>query len=235
MSKVKMKDRPILITGCARSGTSIVAGITNYCGAWGGQMTGATRFNKKGQFENTEIRNGVVKVALRAAGLDPLAQDPLPDPQTWVIDPSWRSKIFQVIDNQGYPEKKDRPWFYKGAKMCLFWTQWSDAFPEARWIIVRRDPEDIISSCLKTGFMRAYTTRDGWMKWVKIHLKRFEEMRSAGLDVMDVWPSKIIAGDYEESMEAINHIGLSWNQDVIEDFISPRLWSGKKGTPEGGS
>jgi len=234
MSKDNNKhvDRPILITGCARSGTSIIAGITKFCGAWGGQMTGATRFNKKGQFENTEIRNGIVKVALRSAGLDPLGQDPLPDPQTWVIDPAWRNRVVQVIRTQGYP---GGPWFYKGAKMCLFWSQWSDAFPNARWILVRRDPEDIVSSCLKTGFMRAYNSREGWMKWVNVHLKRFEEMHLAGLDVVEVWPSKIIAKDYEESMEAMDHIGLGWNQEVIEKFITPRLWSGKKGDTDGKS
>ena len=34
-----MKD-PILITGCARSGTSMIAGVINICGAFGGDMAG---------------------------------------------------------------------------------------------------------------------------------------------------------------------------------------------------
>ena len=39
---------PIIITGCARSGTSLTAGVINICGAGGGEMSGATIYNKKG-------------------------------------------------------------------------------------------------------------------------------------------------------------------------------------------
>ena len=70
---------PILITGAARSGTSLCAGTTNICGAWGGSLSGPTKYNRKGMFENSEIRNAVVKPYLRRIGCDPMGQDPLPD------------------------------------------------------------------------------------------------------------------------------------------------------------
>ena len=44
-----MKE-PILITGCARSGTSMVAGIINMSGAFGGVMAGPNKNNQKGNF-----------------------------------------------------------------------------------------------------------------------------------------------------------------------------------------
>ena len=59
---------PILITGAARSGTSMTAGNIHKCGAWGGDMAGSTRYNRKGMFENTEIRNTMVKTIMKSIG-----------------------------------------------------------------------------------------------------------------------------------------------------------------------
>ena len=39
---------PILITGAARSGTSMSAGVVSLCGAWGGELSGPNVYNKKG-------------------------------------------------------------------------------------------------------------------------------------------------------------------------------------------
>ena len=226
MKKRNYEDRPILITGCARSGTSIVGGIVNYCGAFGGAMTGKTPHNRRGQFENNFIRNQIVKPHLRKYGYDPLGQKPLPDIEKLPIDMNWKTRVINVMKDQGY---KSGPWFYKGAKMCLFWPQWHFAFPTARWIFVRRENRDIINSCLKTGFMSKYKKAEGWQKWIDVHMERLEEMKDAGMDVVEVWPSKIISGNYGEIKNAIHHVGLRWNRDVVHDFIDPRLWHGKAG------
>jgi hypothetical protein len=55
-----MKD-PILITGAARSGTSMTAGVINICGAFGGVLSGPNKNNKKGMFENNRIRQDIAK------------------------------------------------------------------------------------------------------------------------------------------------------------------------------
>jgi len=223
------KEKPILITGCARSGTSMTAGIVHLCGAWGGQLAGPNDNNKKGMFENLEIRNGVVKPYFRALGVDPLGQKPLPDITKFFglserQGENWKQKIFSVIDKQGYAGQK---WFYKGAKACLFWPLWDKAFPKAKWIIVRRNDEDIINSCLKTGFMRAYNTADGWRKWVEEHKRRFFEMKKY-LNVVEVWPEKMVNGDFSEIQEVIISYGLEWNENAPA-FVSPTLWGGKNG------
>ena len=220
------KERPILITGCARSGTSIIGAIVHYHGAFGGKMTGPTRYNPKGQFENDVIRNKLVKPLLRKNGYDPLGQHPLPNITKMPVEANWKRRVLAVMDEQGY---KGGPWFYKGAKMCLFWTQWADAFPEAHWIIVRREEDGIVHSCLKTGFMRAYRKPEGWRNWIREHKKRFNEMAIAGLNMIEVWPSKIVNGDYSEIKTVIEHVGLQWDENVVKDFIEPKLWHSKDG------
>lgn len=216
---------PILITGCARSGTSVTAGIFFLCGAFGGKMSGPTRYNKKGMFENAEIRNQVVKPYLKETlKVDPMGQDPLPDIAKLVPTPNLQGVIEGKMKWQGY---RDGPWFYKGAKMCLIWPIWHTAFPKARWVIVRRRDEDIIHSCMKTGFMRAFKTNEGWQGWIDAHKQRFEEMKNAGLDMQEVWPEKFINDqDYTEVRQVVKNLGLRWRETKVKELVSEELWKG---------
>ena len=222
-------DRPILITGCARSGTSLSAGIIDLCGAWGGATSGPNKNNRKGMFENANIRNNFVKPFLASIGADSMGQNPLPDVEKCKlisIDAivQWRQKILTEIYQQGY--KGNRQWYYKGAKLCLIWPLWHRAFPKAKWIIVRRNSKDIVQSCLKTSFMRAYNNEGGWYKWVDHHKDRFLEMEQAGLNIRYVWPQNMIDFDLMEIGITVAELGLKWNQEAVEGFIEPAYWSG---------
>lgn len=216
---------PILITGAARSGTSMVAGIVDTCGSFGGDITGPTPYNQKGQFENTYIRQNIVKPYLRLLGVDPLGQSPLPDINNLIPWPNLAQDVRSTFKREGYRGKA--PFYYKGAKMCLLWPLWHKAFPQAKWIIVRRKPEDIVASCMRTPFMRAYKSMVGWMQWVLEHEKRFEEMKNAGLDITEVWSSDLIEGDFSMIAGFVNQVdGLQWNESDVREFVTPSLWKG---------
>lgn len=215
---------PILITGCARSGTSMTAGVIDKCGAFGGKVLGPTPHNARGQYENTAIRDAVVKPFLRRLKCDPMGQNPLPELSKMKITEAageWiREQVCRIMRDHGY---KSGPWYYKGAKACLLWPFWDKAFPKAKWIIVRRDKEDIISSCMKTHFMRAYSGRSGWAGWVDHHEKCFGDMKQAGLWIREIWPSEMVNGNFETIKKVISEIGLEWNQNAPA-FVSPTLW-----------
>lgn len=229
----KQLPSPILITGAARSGTSMIAGVINMCGAFGGIMSGPTRNNEKGMFENARIRNEILKPYLRNIGMDALGQFPIPDINKLHIPTNWRNRVLQIIKSEGY---KGGPWMYKGAKMCLTWPVWNYAFPDAKWIIVRRRTGDIVKSCLKTGFMRAFRNerfrkavcakdeREGWIWWVNQHEKRFVEMMNAGLNIKVMWPERMVNGDYSQVYETIEWLGLEWNSEALS-FVDPKLWN----------
>ena len=231
-----MKE-PILITGCARSGTSMVAGIINLCGAFGGATSGPTRYNEKGMFENAQIRNGIVKPYLASIGADKMGQYPLPDVENITVPKNWRRRIEDVMKKEGIPG--GTPWYYKGAKMCLMWPVWHDAFPNAKWIIVRRKTPDIINSCMRTGFMAAFnrpaiqkevgvkSAEEGWYWWVKQHEARFAEMILEGLNVKQIWPERMVERDYRQTNEMLEWLGLEWS-DKIFSFIEPKLWKARK-------
>lgn len=227
---------PILITGCARSGTSMIAGAIHLCGAFGGNMVGPNAANKKGMFENHRIREQITKPYLRELRVDPLGQWPLPDMDKLTIPTNWRQRVDIVFKEEGYTVG---PRFYKGAKSCLFWPVWHYAFPNARWIIVRRHKRDIVASCMKTGFMQAFRNakiqkavgaddeQSGWTWWVEQHIARFREMQDAGLNCRVIWPEKMIQGDYQPLYETIEWLGLPWNSEVLS-FIDPKLWKARR-------
>lgn len=220
-----MLDKPILITGCARSGTSMTAGIIRISGAFGGDTSGPNPYNPKGMFENALIRDRIVKPFLISVGFDPMGQNPLPDPQKLPNIPAWKNNIVRILQEQGY-FNHNCPWFYKGAKMCLMYTVWHDAFPNAKWIIVRRPTKDIINSCLNTRFMRAYNNVEGWNSWVNHHLDCFEKMREDGLNIKEVWTDRIVGGDFSEIKKVCYSYDLGWNEEIVREFVARDLWHG---------
>ncbi len=228
--------QPILITGCARSGTSLVAGSIDLCGAFGGVTIGPNRNNRKGMFENARIREEITKPYLHDIGMDPLGQYPLPNPLSLAIPVDWASRVDRIFLDEGYA---GGPRYYKGAKMCLFWPVWHYAYPGAKWVVVRRRSGDIADSCLQTGFMRAFrdrkiqrivgadSERDGWLWWVRWHIQRFIEMIEAGLNCFQIWPERMVEGDYGQLYQLMDWLGLKWNSDVLE-FVDPRLWKARQ-------
>lgn len=215
----------------------MVAGIINTCGAFGGNMSGPTKNNQKGMFENAKIRNTIVKPYLESIGADKLGQYPLPDMEKVLIPVNWRKRIESVMVDEGY---KRGPWFYKGAKMCLFWPVWHHAFENAKWVIVRRKDEDIVNSCVRTGFMRAFSRPEvlkevgvkseveGWQWWVDQHHKRFIEMVGEGLNVQMIWPERMVRGDYSQIRDMIEWLGLEWRGEEVAAFIEPKLFHSRK-------
>ena len=231
-------NTPILITGVARSGTSMVAACVNLCGAWKGNTVGPSRWNAKGMFENYELRQSVVKPLLRSLNVDPRGQYPLPYTEDVKIPQNFKDSVLGIIKNQGWAEEK--PWMYKCVKMSLIWPVWKYAFPRSKWVIVRRRNEDVIYSCMNTAFMTEFahketlkeigyeTEKEGWNWWVEFYKKKFVEIVNSGVNVKVIWPEKMIHGDYSELKDVIEWLGLEWNGKAVIDFIEPKLWKARQ-------
>ena len=202
----------------------MVAGIIQLCGAYGGKVLGATRHNQRGQFENRQVTDTIIKPYLHMQGYDPMGQHPLPDVDHLFQFDNLRQRMEAIFRADGYT---GGPWYWKGAKACLIWPVIHKAFPEAKWVIVRRKDQQIVESCLRTGFMRKHTTAEGWQGWVNAHKQRFAEMKAA-TQVREVWPEKFFVGDFLEIKGVVDWLGLEWNGNAVVDFVSPALWNGGK-------
>ncbi len=227
-------DRPVIITGIPRSGTSMVAGVTHLCGAWKGITVQGGKANPKGFFENHDLRENVIKPILKDMGMDPRGQYPLPETNTIKIPFDLKDRVIEKIKKQGWTS--DQPWMWKGAKISLLWPIWAHAFPNAKWILVRRRSADIVYSCMHTGFMSAFgflenqarvnvmTEREGWLWWIHQHEAKFVEMINSGLNIKTIFPERMVEGDYQQMKETIEWAGLDWNSKGVFDFIEPKFW-----------
>lgn len=235
---IDYSKRPIIISGCARSGTSLVAGVIHLCGAWKGITAGPNASNEKGMFENIDLRQNVIKGLLRDHRVDPLGQFPLPKTADIKIPMDFYSRVSAIVKAQGLDMAT--AWMWKGAKICLLWPIFNFHFPDSKWIIVRRKTPDIINSCMATGFMTAFkntntlkrvgakTPEDGWLWWVREHEKKWIEMIEEGINLKQVWPERMINSDYGQMKETIEWLGLEWNEKEVVDFIEPRLWRARR-------
>lgn len=224
-----IQEAPIFITGCSRSGMSMIAATINLCGAFGGEMS------KRGRYSNDIIREDLVKVHLKTIGADPEGQYPLPIMN--IVQYNWAWNVKKIMEWEGY---KDGPWMYKDSRLALMWRIWHNAFPNAKWIIVRRRTGDVIQSCVKTGYMKAFknpdickavnvkTEEEGWLWWVHQYEKYFIEMTETIVNCKQMWPERMLNGDYQQIKEVCEWVGLPWKDEAL-GFIDNLLWrSGKK-------
>ena len=227
-----MQDKtnsPIFITGIERSGSSIVAKIMHACGAFIGDVTSMQ--------ENIEIKKLVEENYYpKSVNCKYIGQYPLPDMSNLPIFMNWKQQVNSIISQQGYTEGL---WMYKSSKLCQTWQLWNYAYPNAKWIIVRRRTGDIIHSCLSTAYMAAFKNgsiqkavgatneKEGWLWWVHEHEKLFVEMIEAGLNCKVIWPERMVTGDYQQLYETLDWLGLPWKSEILI-MVEPLLYKSRQ-------
>lgn len=214
-------NRPIFITGVERSGSSIIAKIIQYCGAWAGDTTE--------KFENIKIKQLVNSLYVQR-GFDINGQFPIPNTEDILIPNNWGGHIDDYLMRERF--SGENLWMYKNHRICQIWPIWNYAYPDAKWIIVRRRTGDIISSCMKTAYMSAFKNKqnqqlinvkneqEGWLWWVHEHEKLFVGMIENGLNCKVIWPERMAIGDFAQIYEMLKWLDLPWRDD-IPGLVSP--------------
>jgi len=214
------------VTGVERSGMPIIAQIISIAGGFTGSCTD--------MLENIHIKS-IVDNYYSDIGLNPKGQYPLPDTKKMFIPTNWKQTIEKIILSEGY---KCQTWMYQSPRICQLWPIWNYAYPDAKWIIVRRRPTDIINSCLKTGFMTAFssgayqkevgvmTESEGWKWFIHEHEKYFVDMIESGLNCKVIWPERMVTGNYQQIYEMIEWLGLEWNENIVTcmKFKTEKQW-----------
>lgn len=200
----------IFVTGCARSGTSLTAQLLQAHGC---------NLGENGQlnvlYENLDIREHVLKPYLRSLGADPLGQRGFPDIDKLKPLNGLANSLNSILGPH-------EPRAYKDAKLTFVWPVFRDAFPDAKWVLVRRDREKIIDSCLNTGFMFAYADRHGWSHWIDQHEERFERMH-AELHLIEFWPDQVVM-DPDAFERVAQFLELTYSRVATKTAVDAKLW-----------
>ncbi len=205
-------DNPIFITGAPRSGKTLIAGVLDICGVF----SGAT----DGMLENIHVRDQIMARYLKQNGADPKGHNPIKSVSELSMPVGWRETVDNVIMREGYD---DGPWMLKSAKLSLTWPVWQEAYPKAKWVIVRRRTGDIVESCMKTDYMKAYSHKEGWIEMVRHYEDRFVEMITEGVDCKVIWPQRMVHGDYSQVYELLDWLGIGWRTEILS-YIDPKFW-----------
>lgn len=207
-------NTPILITGAERSGATIVAKAIEMCDVFTGVTTNMN--------ENIAVW-GLMTNLLESSPNPEL----MPASDSLYIPVNWRERVYEMLNKDGY---KKGAWMIKSSLLAQLWPVWHYAFPNAKWIIVRRRTGDIIQSCMKTAYMRDKydwnqlnkTEQQGWLWWVHQYEQKFVEMIESGVNCKVVWPERMVSGDYNQMFETVDWLGLKWNSKIY-DVIDPML------------
>ena len=215
-----LKD-PCIVVGCPRNRTSLVMQILHICGANLGKVIGQTKANPygAGQLENRAIVDQVQKPWLKKHGFDPKGQYPLPPPDFAEVDPQRRSQVERILQEQGFIT--ERP-FFKQLKATLDWVAWDYSFPEATWIIVRRNDESVINSCMspKAPFMSAFNTVKDWQWWIDEHKTRLDQIKNYCHSVYEIDTDKIVDEDLSQVEPVIEELNLTWKPKDIRQNLA---------------
>lgn len=206
-----MKD-PIIITGAPRSGKTMIAGILHICEAFSGKVD-----NK---FENKELETQLIEPALFANKLNTKGHVIEVDTQKLFLPRNWKSRVEQLLIEQGY---SGGPWFIKSNEVAVMWPIWNYAFPRAKYIIVRRRIGDIVSSCMKTAYMDTYTNERDWILMCRQYERLYVEMINEGLNCKVVWPHRMSYGDYQQIYETLDWVGLKWKTEILQ-WVDPKFF-----------
>ena len=212
---------PILVSGCARSGTSLVAQILNACGAFTGETVGPDpNSNPDGFFEHTRIREEVTKKILLENDCDPLGVRKLPERGSLQY-PSFRNTVETYLKEEGYERG---PWLYKDAKLAYMPELWMREFPDAKWVLTKRNPSAIVSSCLRTHFMKQHSGDPYfWGEWVNKTTERLQEI-SEKYDTAVIDTDRLIGGDFAEAKATVEWLGLTWDEEAVKKIVKPQHW-----------
>lgn len=204
----------------------MIAGALGICGAWtGSTVPGGGTENPKGFFEHTVIRELVIKKILKDLGCDPLGVRKLPPADLQIEVIGLADIIKSIIEKDGY--RHDRPWMLKDAKLTLLWSVYRKAFPDATWLLVRRDEEGFINSCLRTSFMKQHSRDpDFWKNYAEEYRVRIDALTASGANVLEISSPDVINGKFDQFREVLARLGLTFREDELKEFISPDYWHG---------
>jgi len=199
----------IFVTGCARSGTTLITRMLEACGADLGNCGGLA--------EHMPFKNRVLKPYLRKNGADCMGQSPLPDWENLLPYPELYG------DTMRYAGDAD---VIKDVKTVLIWPRMVEAFPDAKWLIVYRHPDKIAESCMRTKFMMKLHSHEAWKEWAEHYHSCCDELRKVA-DTRTVVTSEVIA-DVTALKEAVEWLGFEFDAKKVKKCIRKDKWHGDK-------
>ena len=137
-----LEDKVLIVLGMHRSGTSLTTNWLYDCGLdVGDNLYGASEYNKKGYYEDVSFLN-LHKRILKELGLDEGGHENVFD---FVLNKNQEEAIESLIRLK----KNKNQWGWKEPRTSLLVEYYKKILPNAIFLVVYRDYEEVVSSLIK--------------------------------------------------------------------------------------
>ena len=223
-------DKPIFVTGLPQSGTSLVAAILHHGGAWVGNCRDTDAGDPTGSWQNRQISERLIQPVMSNLKCDPFSAPSLPSTvfadRPHIIRSSVRGMgdaLRAIVSSEGYDGSC--PWLYQDPNLLLLWPNFIDPFPEARWIIVRRDLDRFVESCMETGHLARRSTDEAiWLDLGAEYLQRIDGLRDYNGGARELWIDELFVSGPSAALPIHEHLDLQWKPDLIADLTDRAGW-----------
>lgn len=141
-----MTNHVLVVTGMHRSGTSLITHWLHACGLQVGEtLLDAGQGNVEGHFEDLEfLKLHEEMLGARGAGTDGLRTPYEIRPTSYE-----KAKMAAVI---AVKNARFAHWGWKEPRTCLFLDTYAELLPQARYLVLLRDYDEVVQSLLKRDF-----------------------------------------------------------------------------------
>lgn len=185
----------ILTLTTGRAGSSMVSGVFEKHGVWVGNVRKADPYNKKGYFENRDIK----RLQYQLFGRNLLGDFPEPTDQ-------WITELQKII----MPE----PCLFKTG--AFFHKLWEPFNPKI--VKIFRPIEDVLDSYKRCEYLKEYSEEEREF----IVRRQYEAMKT--LDGVWVYTQELIDGNYSTLKDAFAYCDIEFDQAITQGFIDEELW-----------
>jgi hypothetical protein len=224
------KNKTLIIAGMHRSGTSLITHWLNECGLQLGEnLMPAGIGNEDGHFEDIEF----LKLHEEILHDNHLPETGITDEHNIEISLYHREKLKSIINvkNKLYPQ-----WGWKDPRTCLFLDTYKELIPDARYLIIVRDYNSVVSSLLKRDFLyhekKKFLYRSKFDKFIWKAFRRRRNLRKFYNDKAELYLKVWIAYNEEilksvktlpeSAYVMINYSLLNESDDRICSFLRDR-------------
>lgn len=197
-------NTPILIASMPRSGSSLLSHILHNEGVQVGNCKQGDEFNKYGYYENIRMRNIIIKYLKKqdTGNLDKKFQpinirEDLKD---------FNRKMYRALRQDGI--SNDKPWLFKEPKIALCWNLFKEYYPDAKWVLLYRNKEQVLASYDKAKFMDAYSTKEDWYNYMSAFDANMETIKQECKNVHEFHIESIFENNIDEINKLFEFIGV---------------------------
>lgn len=206
---------PVFIAAPARSGTVMMANLLHGHGIWIGDAGISKTSHVDG---NVGAENLEIKKFLRS-----LTRELLFKNKERVLPASKQA----LIDRNVFKDKLEafvptgKPWLIKTSLTLDFNEVLMDVYPNARWVLMRRDKKDIMASVNNHPVMRK--RRWSTSKLIDASFARQDEIFKKAGYVLKIDPDNVVHSAMA-ARNAVEFCGRDFSHDVFNAVVKPGEW-----------